>query len=327
MLSKAHAVKADAVSVGFGRASLRGTWATALPFEDDIEANALVLRKGRRPPVAVMNCDMLSMLPATCLRIRDQVARTIGATPEQVGVFCTQNHGVPLDSPAEFDLDRLAARFAEVADQALRAAQPASMAYVETAPRPAGVVKRRKRFDGVGTFTFYYGFDVRPDGQAGCAESAGTRLEGVDGRAGDCAEASLSRVRAMASVARSAAACASGFDPGRAGRSADPGDLFQGNRWPAVGQHQPLGRASDTANVARQAGASITAAIIRFICAGRWSANSAAGRFSSPAPAATRRRSSARSRGAGGTTGEEVARQLLEALRAAIWQPVTTCGG
>jgi hypothetical protein len=179
MVSQPHAAEADAVSIGFGRTSLRGTWATDLPFQDDIEANAVVLRKGQGPPVALMNCDMLSMLPATCLRIRDQVARTIGATPEQVGVFCTQNHGVPLDSPVDFDLDRLAARFAEAAGQALRAALPASMAYVEVAPRPPGVVKRRKRFNGMGSFTFYYGFDVRPDGQAGCADLLELALKGL----------------------------------------------------------------------------------------------------------------------------------------------------
>ncbi len=85
MASQPCAAKAEAASIGLGRTGLRGTWATDLPFEDDIEANALVLRQGQGPPVAVMNCDMLSMLPATCLRISDRVARTIGATPEQVG--------------------------------------------------------------------------------------------------------------------------------------------------------------------------------------------------------------------------------------------------
>ena len=75
--------------------------------------------------------------------------------------------------------DRLSARFAEAAEQAVRAAEPASMAYVEMAPRPAGVVKRRKRFNGMGCFTFYYGFDVRPDGRAGCAELLELALKGL----------------------------------------------------------------------------------------------------------------------------------------------------
>jgi hypothetical protein len=169
----------DAAFVGFGKASLRGAWATELPFADDIEANAVVLRSSRDRPVALVNCDLLSMLPSTCLTIRDRVARMLDTAPEQVGVFCTQNHGVPLDSHNVFNPDLLAARFAEAAEQALRAAEPAWMAYVEAAPRPAGLVKRRKKFDGMGSFTFYYGFDVRPNGQAGCAELLKLALRGL----------------------------------------------------------------------------------------------------------------------------------------------------
>ncbi len=178
MISR-DAAAADAASVGFGKTSLKGAWATDLPLADDIEVNAVVLRAGQGRPAALMNCDMLSMLPSTCLQIRDRVARTLGTMPEQVGVFCTQNHGVPLDSPADFDLDVLLTRFAEAAGQALRAAQPAGMAYVEVAPRPAGVVKRRKKFDGMGCFTFYYGFDVRTDEQAGCAALLELALKGL----------------------------------------------------------------------------------------------------------------------------------------------------
>ena len=323
MLSKAHAVKADAVSIGFGRASLRGTWATELPFEDDIEANALVLRKGRRPPVAVMNCDTLSMLPATCLRIRDQVARTIGATPEQVGVFCTQNHGVPLDSPVEFDLDRLAARFAEAAGQALRAAQPASMAYVETAPRPTGVVKRRKRFDGVGTFTFYYGFDVRPDGRAGCAELLELALKGlmvgpeIALRHPYPASAQWPPLRDPLPPVPRDLTLDEPDDPLIQGiffRAADGRALGSISRWAA----HPI-----TANVARQGRSVHHSGDYPFYlrrALGREFGGGAVfftGPCGDQAPLVGEK-----SRALAERTGEQVARQLLEALRAATWQPL-----
>ncbi|MGD1000879.1 MAG: hypothetical protein ABSA67_09300 [Candidatus Brocadiia bacterium] len=324
MLSKAHAVKADAVSIGFGRTSLRGTWATDLPFEDDIEASAVVLRRGQGPPVAVMNCDMLSMLPATCLRIRDQVARSIGTTPEQVGVFCTQNHGVPLDSPVEFDLDRLAARFAEAAEQALRAAQPASMAYVETAPRPAGVVKRRKRFNGVGSFTFYYGFDVRPDGRAGCAELLELALKGlmvgpeVALRHPYPASAQWPTLHDRLPAVPRDLTLDEPDDPLIQGiffRTTDGRPLGSISRWAA----HPI-----TANVARHGRSVHHSGDYPFYlrrALGRQFGGEAVfftGPCGDQAPLVGEK-----SRALAERTGEQVARQLLEALRTATWKPVT----
>lgn len=43
MISPDDAAKAAVASIGFGKTSLRGTWPTDLPFEDDIEANVAVL--------------------------------------------------------------------------------------------------------------------------------------------------------------------------------------------------------------------------------------------------------------------------------------------
>ena len=185
MASQPCAAKAEAASIGLGRTGLRGTWATDLPFEDDIEANALVLRHGQGPPVPVMNCDMLSMLPATCLRISDRVARTLGATPEQVGVFSTQNHCISGDyADADvFDHDRLAERFAQAADLALRAAEPAQMAYVEAAPHPGGLLNGGR--DSMTWGASLSGSVMRNDRRTGwLREAAATSLEGVDGRTG-----------------------------------------------------------------------------------------------------------------------------------------------
>jgi hypothetical protein len=324
MVSHAHAAEADAVSIGFGRTSLRGAWATDLPFEDDIEANAVVLRKGQSRPVALMNCDMLSMLPSTCLRIRDRVARTVGAMPEQVGVFCTQNHGVPLDSPVDFDLDRLAARFAEAAGQALRSAQPAWMAYVEAAPRPAGVVKRRKRFNGIGSFTFYYGFDVRPGGQAGCADLLELALKGlmvgpeVALRHPYPASAQWPPLRDPLPPVPRDLTLDDPDDPLIQGiffRSTDGRPLGSISRWAA----HPI-----TANMARQGRSVHHSADYPFYlrrALGREFGGGAVfftGPCGDQAPLVGEKSPALAER-----TGEQVGRQLLEALRTAIWQPVT----
>jgi hypothetical protein len=295
-----------------------------LPFEDDIEANAAVLRKGQGPPVAVMNCDMLSMLPGTCLRIRDQVARTIGATPEQVGVFCTQNHGVPLDSPVDFDLDRLAARFAEAAEQALHAAQPACMAYVEVAPRPPGVVKRRKRFNGMGSFTFYYGFDVRPDGQAGCADLLELALKGlmvgpeVALRHPYPASAQWPPVRDPLPPVPRDLTLDDPDDPLIQGiffRTTDGRPLGSISRWAA----HPI-----TANIARHGRSVHHSGDYPFYlrrALGREFGGGAVfftGPCGDQAPLVGEKSPALAER-----TGEQVGRQLLEALRTAHWQPVT----
>jgi len=166
-------------AVGFGKTSLRGTWPTTWSFADDIEARAVVWRPEHGDPVAIVIGDLLSQWPSRCLPIREAVARRIQTPPENVGVFCTQNHGVPLDAPDVFELDRLAEAFARAAGNALNTARPALMAYVETSPRPAGVINRRVRVDGAGSFTFYFGFDVFPNGRAGHAHLLDLAIRGL----------------------------------------------------------------------------------------------------------------------------------------------------
>ncbi|MDP2991026.1 MAG: hypothetical protein Q8O57_10755, partial [Kiritimatiellota bacterium] len=166
-------------SIGFGKASLKGTWKTDWLFADDIEANAVVLRPERGDPVALVTSDMLTQWPRRSLALRDAVARRLHTVPDKVGILCTQNHAVPVDAPEIFDLERLEAAFAQAAASALNAAVPAVMTYVETSPNPPGVVNRRVRFDDAGSFTFYFGFELRPDGRAGYAHLLDLAIRGL----------------------------------------------------------------------------------------------------------------------------------------------------
>lgn len=154
-------------AVGFGKASLRGAWKTVWTFADDIEANAVVFRPEHGSPVALVTCDLAWLWPQHCLELRDAVAERLCCAPDQVCILSTQNHGAPGDAPGVFDAARMKEAFVQAADQALKDAVPATMNYVEVSPDPPGVVNRRLRVGELGSFTFYYGFELRPDGRAG----------------------------------------------------------------------------------------------------------------------------------------------------------------
>lgn len=91
------------VKVGFGRASLWKSWHTERPLADEIDVRAVVADSAAgRAAIAV--ADVCGMWPSTCLRLRRAVAAQIGTAEERVGIFCTQNHGAPMEAPDLYDL-------------------------------------------------------------------------------------------------------------------------------------------------------------------------------------------------------------------------------
>jgi len=157
------------VKVGFGRDTLWGSWPTKLPLHDDIDVRVMVLVDGDGNASALAAADVDNMWPSVCLRMRQAIADRIGAPPERVGIFTTQNHSVATRGPDAFDLDAWERAFVRAAGQAHGAAQPAAMAYVEVDPQPPRVVNRRKRFGEMGSFCFWHGYEVTADGRVGCA--------------------------------------------------------------------------------------------------------------------------------------------------------------
>ncbi len=172
------ATSGSGVGVGFGRASLWGTWATDRPCADDIDVRSLVAVDAAGP-AALLTADVCGMWPSTCTSLGDAVAAALGTAPERVGIFCTQNHGAPMEGPGVYDLDRWRTAFVAAAHQALAAAQPAMVATIESVPTPAAVFRRRVPVPGLGRFTFYYGFEAGDPGQARCDRLLDLALRGL----------------------------------------------------------------------------------------------------------------------------------------------------
>lgn len=166
------------IEVGFGSASLWGSWETERPLADEIDVRSLVAG-GEGEWAAILAADVCGMWPSTCGRLRDAVAAALETEPERVGIFCTQNHGAPMEGPELYDLDRWEEAFVRAAVEAREAARPARMARVDICPVPPGVVNRRKRFGDMGSFSFYYGFELGEWGRAGCAHLLELALRGL----------------------------------------------------------------------------------------------------------------------------------------------------
>jgi len=149
------------VRAGFGSASLWGTWQTSAALADDIDVRVVVLRDDDCT-AAIAVADLCFIWPTLSLRIRDGVASVIGAPAENVGVFCTQNHGTP-GAPSEadaFDTAAMESAFARAASEAIASLKPVEYAHVNVRPQPPLTFRRRVHLDGLGEFTFWYGLGV-----------------------------------------------------------------------------------------------------------------------------------------------------------------------
>ena len=168
-----------AVRVGFGKADLWGSWGADLPLADAVEVTAFAADNGGEDIALLLVADVCGMWPSTCERLRDATARRTGTARDRVAVYCTQNHGAPMEGPGVYDLDLWERRFCEAAEKAVQDLKPCSMAFVETTPQPSGVVRRRVRFGDAGRFSFFFGFELEPDGTARAAGLLNLALRGL----------------------------------------------------------------------------------------------------------------------------------------------------
>ena len=172
------AADSSPIRVGFGKASLWGSWVTERPCADEIGVRSLVAVDATGP-AALLVADVCGMWPSTCMALRQAVATALGTDPDRVGIFCTQNHGAPMEGPGVYDAARWHGAFVAAARQALDAAQPAVAATVEVTPAPAAVFCRRVAVPGLGRFTFYYGFEPGAAGEARCDRLLHLALRGL----------------------------------------------------------------------------------------------------------------------------------------------------
>jgi hypothetical protein len=167
------------VRIGFGSASLWGTWKSNRPLLDGIEVTALYAEDQAGASAVVAVADVCGMWPSTCSRLRELIARRIGSSADGVGVFCTQNHGAPMEGPGIYDGALWDAAFLQAVDAARKAAQPVLAAYVETRADPPALFNRRKRIPQAGSFTFWFGFEPAPGGNAGCGRLLDAAVRGL----------------------------------------------------------------------------------------------------------------------------------------------------
>ena len=154
--------------LGIARASLWGAWHTTHRLADDIDVRVLVARLGSTT-AAIAVCDLSTLWLDTCLRLRARLAEALGTAPDRVGVFTTQNHGVPTEDRNVFDPAKLEAAFVAAARDALARLAPVEMARVAVRPDPPLVYCRRVAFERLGKFTFWFGFRLDAGGRPDCA--------------------------------------------------------------------------------------------------------------------------------------------------------------
>ena len=147
----------EQASVGFGRASLWGSWKTDKKPADEIDVRTLAARRGGSTALVAV-ADFMQLWPSSCLRIRARIARELGIAEESVGIFATQNHGVDGDGMPGLDSDAIDRAFVTAAREALASLRPAAVAMVAIRPDPPLNVCRRIRFGNLGAFTFYFGY-------------------------------------------------------------------------------------------------------------------------------------------------------------------------
>ena len=151
--------------VGFGRASLWGTWKTDKRPADEIDVRVLAAREGESLALIAV-ADFMELWPASCARIRRRLSNELHVAEDAVGVFATQNHGVDGDGPPGVDNEGIDRAFLVAARQAIDALQPAEAALVAVRPDPPRSVCRRVHFGDFGAFSFYFGYRLDAQGRA-----------------------------------------------------------------------------------------------------------------------------------------------------------------
>jgi len=151
--------------VGFGRASLAGTYKTDTPVADEIDVRVLVARDdGAAAALAVADFGLL--WPAMCARLRQAVAEALDVPAECLGIFTTQNHGVLSNDCKALDAGALERAFVSAARAADAAIAPAQVAAVSVPAGPGLVYCRRVHLEPFGAMSFWFGYRLEADGRA-----------------------------------------------------------------------------------------------------------------------------------------------------------------
>jgi len=168
------------VKAGFGRASLKGCFAEEAEYHDDLEARVVYLEQGDRR-VVLIAFDLVQPSRFMSREVREGVARKVGLSPEVIITHATHTHTSPFD-PAfrKLGLEPLVERAAAGVREAMGRSRECTIAFAQADVHGRFSVNRRKEIAGVGTFSVFYGYDVkgrRADG----AQVVRSQIEGLLG--------------------------------------------------------------------------------------------------------------------------------------------------
>ncbi len=169
------------MEIGIGRATLWGTWKTGRRLADEVEFRVLIARNGGNS-AAIAVADLQGLWPSTSLLLREHLARCIGTSPDNVGIFTTQNHGVPVESNGVFDPGLLAAALERAAGAALSNSTRAEWGLVATRTEAPSIFCRRVPIEGMGKLTCWYGLETSETGRADCTALVSNALRNLESR-------------------------------------------------------------------------------------------------------------------------------------------------
>jgi len=148
--------------VGFGRASLRGTFEEKAPYVGDLEVRS-ILFLGDDEPIGLIALDLAEMSRAATHRIREAAANDFGIQPERLLIFYTHVHASPMKT--DFPSNGPEAVGHRVAEALATARKAACQALVSCATANVGSkysVNRRGYIpEAQGVITFWYGYQLR----------------------------------------------------------------------------------------------------------------------------------------------------------------------
>jgi hypothetical protein len=159
----------DVTRVAFARTVINGLWpiegSDYRGYHDDVEARCAYFA-GSDERVLLIALDIGILSRRRDLMLREEIARRLSLSPEEVLVHCTQAHNaVPYHVVY---LDKVAERVAEVAGPAMADAREAAMSFTFADVGGSFSVNRRKYVsDDLGVCTFWDGY--RKEGSRGDA--------------------------------------------------------------------------------------------------------------------------------------------------------------
>ncbi|PCJ59673.1 MAG: hypothetical protein COA79_09725 [Planctomycetota bacterium] len=170
--------------VGFGKKNISQIWEHQLKVADEISLKVCYMRYDKTDSLLVV-MDLQGLWSSTCNNLRKKISNNFNIPISSIGIFTTQNHSTPYDNGKCFDYDFITKSSFEAVKDAIENAVEVEIAFLEAQPEKPLVFKRRKYFENMGGFTYWFGYDQTPRGpilKSLIEKSFGSLLDGNQGQ-------------------------------------------------------------------------------------------------------------------------------------------------